>query len=222
MDSITDYKGAIFDMDGVIVHTERYHYKAWKRLAEELGFYFKEEDNERLKGISRMASLDILLEVGGCQSFNTVEKEAMAEKKNIWYKEYLYEMTPDELVEGVQSFIMNLRDKGIKIALASASKNAPIILDKLAIRDLFDAVIDGNVISKAKPDPEVFIKAAEAIGIPCQDCVVFEDSEAGIEGALRAGMGTVGIGHSGNLAKADRVIDNFSKPISYIFQQCDS
>lgn len=202
---LTDIKGALFDLDGVIVDTARYHYLAWKRLAEELGFAFTEEHNERLKGVSRMRSLEILLEVGGL-SFDEEKKLELAQKKNDWYVEYIRKMDESELLKGAKEYILQLREKGIKVALGSASKNAPMILDNLKIAGLFDAVIDGNKVSKAKPDPEVFLLGAKELNLEPSDCVVFEDAEAGIAAAKRAGMKVVGIGSKDILKEADRVI----------------
>lgn len=204
------WKAAIFDLDGVVVDTAKYHFLAWRQLAKELGFEFTEKDNERLKGVSRMESLEILLAVGNMKNIPLKKKQNLAEKKNEWYKEYLYDMTPAEILPGVKDFMQHLRLKGIKTALASASKNAPIILNKLNITDFFDVIIDGNSVSKAKPDPEVFLKAAEKLVIQPSECVVFEDAQAGVEGAKRAGMQVVGIGKSEILQKADTVVNGFA------------
>jgi beta-phosphoglucomutase len=201
-------RAAIFDLDGVIVDTAKYHYLAWKRLANQLGFDFSEADNERLKGVSRMRSLEILLEIGGLK-MDEADREAMASRKNEWYVQYISNMTPAELLPGAVDYIAFLKSKGMKIAIASASKNAPLILDRLKIGYLFDVVIDGTKASKAKPDPEVFIRAAADLGIPNEECVVFEDAEAGIEAARRAGMGNVGVGKPANLTDADIVITGF-------------
>jgi beta-phosphoglucomutase len=198
-------KGAIFDLDGVIVDTAKYHYLAWKRLAQELGFEFKESDNERLKGVSRMQSLEILLEVGGI-SCSMEEKRVLADKKNDWYVEYISIIDESELLKGAKEYLIQLKNSGIKIALGSASKNAPAILHSLKITNLFDAIVDGNKVSKAKPDPEVFLKAAKELGLKAQECVVFEDAEAGITAARAAGMMTVGIGSRSILKEADIVV----------------
>lgn len=198
-------KGAIFDLDGVIVDTAKYHYLAWASLADELGFKFTEEDNERLKGVSRMRSLDILLEVGGLE-FKEAEKLAMAEKKNRLYVEYISRLEESELLPGVKEYLTGLRSRGIGIALGSASKNAEFILNKLNITDLFDAVIDGNKVSLAKPDPEVFLIAAQEIGLQPDECVVFEDAEAGVQAGKAAGMEVVGIGKPEVLKEADLVV----------------
>lgn len=202
---LDDMKGAIFDLDGVIVDTAKYHYRAWKRLARELGFDFTPEDNERLKGVSRMRSLEILLEVGGIGP-DEAQKLAMAEKKNDWYVEYIRKMDESELLKGAKDYILKLRSRGVRIALGSASKNSPMILENLRIADLFDAVIDGNKVSKAKPDPEVFALGARELGLDPADCVVFEDAEAGVEAARRAGMKVVGIGDRQILKDADLVV----------------
>ncbi len=204
-------KAAIFDLDGVIVDTAKFHFLAWRRLAGELGFEFEERDNERLKGVSRMDSLDILLQVGGIIDLSSEQKEELASKKNIWYREYLSEITPSDILPGVKSLIEYLKSQQIKIALASASKNAPFILCKLGITELFDVVIDGNSVSKAKPDPEVFIKASEKAGVSPLECIVFEDAQAGVEGAKGAGMKAVGIGEMDILQQADFVIHDFSE-----------
>ncbi len=205
---INTMQAAIFDLDGVIVDTAKYHYLAWKRLANEMGFDFSEADNERLKGVSRARSLEILLELGGREA-SEAERETMAARKNGWYVEYISKMDPAELFPGAVDYINFLRSRGVKIALASASKNAPMILDRLKIAYLFEIVIDGTNVSKAKPDPEVFTRAASYLGIAFEDCVVFEDAEAGIEAARRAGMGSVGVGKPPNLKDADMVITSF-------------
>ena len=201
-------KACIFDLDGVIVDTAKYHFLAWKRLADELGFEFKPEHNERLKGVSRVRSLEILLEVGGL-SFSNEEKVRMATLKNEWYLEYILKMKPDEILPGVLPFLSELRHAGVKIALGSASKNAPLILQQVEITDYFDVIIDGNKVSKAKPDPEVFLKAAEELGLDPGSCVVFEDAEAGVEAALSGNMCCVGVGSPLVLNRATVVIPGF-------------
>jgi beta-phosphoglucomutase len=159
-------KACIFDLDGVIVDTAIYHYKAWKRLANEMGFDFTEQQNEQLKGVSRMASLDLVLGWGNITDATDAEKEEMATRKNNWYTEMINLMTPDEILSGAGEFVQSCRDAGIKTAIGSASKNTPIILAKLQLTPLFDVVVDGNSVSKAKPDPEVFLKGAEAWAYP--------------------------------------------------------
>jgi beta-phosphoglucomutase len=210
---IRSFQAAIFDLDGVIVDTAKYHYLAWKRLANENGFDFTKEDNERLKGVSRMRSLEILLEIGGVTR-TEAEKEAMAARKNTWYVEYLQKMGTSEILPGAVDYLRFLRKEGVKTALGSASKNAGLIMDRLDITPLFDAIIDGNKVSKAKPDPEVFLRAAEELGIPPEHCVVFEDAEAGIEAALRGGMGCVGIGNPSILKNADVVISGLDQLVA--------
>jgi beta-phosphoglucomutase len=201
---IGEMRGAIFDLDGVIVDTAKYHYLAWKRLAAQLGFDFTPADNERLKGVSRMRSLEILLEVGG-KSFDPVTCRTLAARKNSWYVEYIRAMDAREILPGASEYILLLRKAGVKTALASASKNAPTILERLGIFGLFDAVVDGTQVANSKPDPEAFLLAASSMGLPPRDCVVFEDAEAGVEAARRAGMGVVGIGRPERLKDADLV-----------------
>lgn len=201
-------EACIFDLDGVIVDTAKYHFIAWRELAEELGFTFTEEDNERLKGVSRMQSLEILLEIGGKQ-FTESEKLAMAQKKNTRYVSYIENMTPEEILPGAREFLEELRSKGIKVALGSASKNSPMILEKIHLSGMFDAVVDGNSISEAKPNPEVFLRGAERLRLEPQHCVVFEDAIAGIQAARNACMYCVGIGEPQTLGMADVVIPGF-------------
>jgi beta-phosphoglucomutase len=201
-------KACIFDLDGVVVDTARYHYLAWKKIADDLGFSFSEHDNERLKGVSRMESLDILLEIGKIK-VDHAKKEELAVLKNSLYVSYIQKMTPDEILPGVIRFLDELHNEGILIALGSASKNATSILDKIKIAQKFDAVIDGNKVSKAKPDPEVFLKGAFELGIEPKYCLVFEDAQAGIEAARNGGMHIIGIGQPENLKNADLVIPGF-------------
>src|SRR5690349_9404757 len=202
---IREMRAAIFDLDGVIVDTAKYHYLAWKRLANENGLDFTEVDNERLKGVSRTRSLEILLEIGNLH-VDHAAREKMAAQKNGWYLEYIQRMDASEILPGSASYLENLRVKGIKTALGSASKNAPLILERLGISSLFDSVVDGNKVHLAKPDPEVFLRAASELNISPASCVVFEDAEAGVEAARRAGMGVVGIGKPAVLKEADIVL----------------
>jgi beta-phosphoglucomutase len=199
-------KACIFDLDGVIVDTAKYHFLAWKRLADKLGIEFNESDNERLKGVSRMASLGIILELGK-RHLSIREKEELASVKNRWYIEYISRMTPEEILPGTLDFINVLKHNKIKIALGSASKNTPMILDRVGMTELFEAVADGNIVHKAKPDPEVFLKAAEMLGTDPAKCLVFEDAAAGVEAALRAGMTCVGIGRKEVLGAAHMVVN---------------
>ena len=205
-------KAIIFDLDGVLVATAKYHYLAWKRLAKELNIDFTIEDNERLKGVSRMKSLDIILEIGNI-TLDDDTKNELAQKKNAWYVEYISKLTPADILPGVIVFLKSLKAKGLKIALGSASKNTMLILNKLELTDYFDAIIDGTKVSKAKPDPEVFLKGALELNVlPCQ-CIVFEDAEAGIDAAINAGMFSIGIGSKDILKKANLVLPGFSNII---------
>lgn len=207
---MTTIKACIFDLDGVIVDTAIYHYKAWKRLANSLGFDFTEHQNEQLKGVSRVRSLELILGWGGITK-TPAEQEALATQKNTWYVDMISHMTPAEILPGAKEFVQACRDAGIKTALGSASKNSMTILEKIGMADMFDAVIDGNKVSKAKPDPEVFLKGAEAVGVPPAECVVFEDAIAGVEAAHAGGMKAVGIGSSEVLGEADLVISGLSE-----------
>jgi beta-phosphoglucomutase len=195
----------IFDLDGVIVDTAKYHYIAWKSIADELGFEFTEEHNERLKGVSRMRSLDILLEIGNIH-FDEATKNTLANRKNTLYLEYITRMEASEILPGSRELLEELRANGIYTALGTASKNAGIILDRLHIAGLFDSVIDGNKVTKAKPDPEVFLNAASELGVSPSGCIVFEDAVAGVEAAIAGGMKCVGIGQQSTLYKANLVV----------------
>jgi len=206
---LSRFSACLFDLDGVLVDTAVYHYRAWKRLAAELGFDFTEKDNERLKGISRMASLEILLEIGGLQ-FDDAAKLELADRKNRYYLDYIMRMDESAVLPGAVDFLKACRERGIKTALGSASKNAMTILQRTGLTPLFDAVIDGNKATKAKPDPEVFLLGARELGVEPPACVVFEDAEAGVEAARRAGMRCVGIGSPAILHKADRVIPSLA------------
>ncbi len=198
-------KGFIFDLDGVIVDTAKYHYLAWKKIADELKFNFTLEHNEQLKGVSRLRSLDILLEIGGMNKTKN-ERIRLASEKNKFYLELIKNLDSNDLLPRSRSFIIDAKDKGIKIALGSASKNAAYILKKLGIAHLFDARIDGTMVSNAKPDPEVFIKGAELLSLKPSNCLVFEDAQAGIDAAKNAGMKCIGIGSSNILHSADMVV----------------
>lgn len=201
----------IFDLDGVVVDTARYHYQAWRELAAELGFDFTPEQGEETKGVSRMASLEIVLAAGGMRErFSADEKQRMAERKNARYLELIAGMTPSEVLPGVRGLLEELRARGIRTVLGSASKNVRPILDRCGLGPLFDAVVDGTLVARAKPDPEVFLRGAEAVAVPAAACVVFEDAAAGIEAAARAGMRAVGVGDAQALAGADLRIPGFA------------
>jgi len=200
----------IFDLDGVIVDTARYHFLAWKRLTDQLGIHFTIEDNERLKGVSRMASLEIILEIGNRKP-DERQKHEYAVLKNNWYTDYIRKMTPDDILPGSLGFIKELRNANIRVAIGSASKNTPMILERVGILELFDAVADGNNVSKAKPDPEVFTKAANMVGVKPGNCVVFEDAVAGIQAALNAGMSCIGVGSPKVLTEAHFVVSGLNE-----------
>lgn len=187
------YGGIIFDLDGVICHTDQYHYQAWKSLADKLGICFDEEINNRLRGVSRMESLDILLEKYE-GSMTLEEKAEYAGEKNRYYRKLLENMTEADLEADVQSTLYKLRERGVKLAIGSSSRNGEFILERIGLKGFFDAVVDGNSISHAKPDPEVFQKAAEGLGLPPEKCLVVEDAEAGLLAAKNGGMDAAGIG----------------------------
>lgn len=198
----------IFDLDGVIVDTAKYHYLAWKRLANSLGFDFTEADNEHLKGVSRLESLKLILKLGSVVLDQAAFDAALVDK-NGWYLDYINKIGREEILPGVSEFLNDVRAKGIKTALGSASKNAVLILERIKLLDQFDVIVDGNKVVNAKPDPEVFLKAAREIGVAPTDCLVFEDAVAGVQAALNANMKVIGIGHENVLQHADLVIANF-------------
>ena len=202
-------KGCIFDLDGVIVDTAHYHYLAWKRLANELGHDLTEEENEQLKGVSRIRSLEIILERAGI-SLNEEHKAILADKKNKWFNEYVLQMEPEEIFPGVISLIHDMKAHGIRVGLASSSRNARTVIRLLQIQNEFDAIVDGGMIVHTKPHPEIFLMTAEKLGVAPSDCVVVEDAEAGVEAALRAGMKCIGIGSPETLGKADIVFPKTS------------
>ena len=185
-------KAVIFDLDGVIVSTDNCHYRAWKKMADEEGIYFDREINNRLRGVSRMASLDIVLERAD-KEYSKSEKQELAERKNNYYKELICELTPDDILPGAMETLKKLKENDIKIAIGSSSKNTPIILKQIGLDNFFDAVSDGNNITHSKPDPEVFLKAAEMLKIAPEDCMIVEDADAGIEAGKRAGMKTLSV-----------------------------
>jgi len=200
----------IFDLDGVIVDTAKYHYLAWKNLANTLGFDFTEEQNEQLKGVSRVKSLEILLNLGKVELSESKKQELLTEK-NIEYLEYVNQMTADEILPGIQVALNFLEDNNIKYALGSASKNAPLILKKVGLFDRFTAIVDGNDVSKAKPNPEVFLIAAKKLNKTPNDCIVIEDAVAGIQAANNAQMTSVGIGDKKVLHEANYILDSTKK-----------
>lgn len=187
------YKAVIFDLDGVICHTDKYHYLAWKALADRLGAYFDEEINNRLRGVSRMESLEIVLEryVG---TLTADEKQALAEEKNALYRELLKKMSPADLSGEVKQTLEALRAGGLVLAIGSSSKNTRFILERIGLDEYFDAISDGNNITNSKPDPEVFLKAAQFIGMSPENCLVVEDAKAGIDAAAAGGFDSAAIG----------------------------
>lgn len=195
-------KTVIFDLDGVIVFTDKYHYKAWKKIADELNIEFNETINNRLRGVSRMESLDIILE-NSSAIFSAEEKLSLAENKNSYYRALLNEMNPHDLSAETKETLDELRNRGYTLTIGSSSKNASFILSKIGLENYFDAVSDGNNITRSKPDPEVFIKAAEYVNAPLSECYVVEDALAGIEAAKAAGMQSVAIGDAVKSDKAD-------------------
>lgn len=187
-------RGFLFDLDGVLVDTAQYHFLAWQRMAAQLGIHFSEAENEQLKGVSRAESLNRILAWGG-KTLTDAEKQHWMALKNDGYLELVRGMPADDYLPGAHEFLRASRAAGIKVALGSASKNAPLILERLGWIPLFDALVDGNVVTASKPDPEVFLEGARRLGLKREECVVFEDSEAGVEAARRGGMKVVGIGH---------------------------
>lgn len=203
-------EACIFDLDGVIVDTAKYHFIAWRRLANELGFDFTEAENEQLKGVSRVESLELILKWGGIH-LSEAEKERQAEKKNNWYREFILKMEADEILEGVIPFFDELEKRGVKLVLGSSSKNAGTIVERVGLSDRFAAIIDGTKTTRTKPDPQVFELGATAVGATPVQCIVFEDAEKGIEAALKGGFYAVGVGSPDVLGAAHFVIPGFKE-----------
>lgn len=203
-------RACIFDLDGVIVDTARYHFLAWKRLANELGYDLTAQDNERLKGVSRMKSLEIILDLAGI-SLNETHKKMLTARKNAWFVNYVERMLPEEIFPGVKQLIQDLRSHGIKVGLASSSRNAKQVVQLLNIQNEFDAIVDGAMITHTKPHPEIFLATARILKVDPKDCLVFEDAEAGVEAALSAGMKCVGIGSTVLLNKANKIFARTSE-----------
>lgn len=203
------YKAIIFDLDGVICHTDHYHYLAWKQLADSRGIPFDERDNDRLRGVSRMESLNIVLEKSPYQ-FSDQEKLAMAAEKNEAYKRLLMQMTPKDLPRGVLEALLELRSRGLLLAIGSSSKNTKLILSRLGLADFFDAVADGTEISRSKPDPEVFLLAAKKLGVKPSEAIVVEDADAGIEAAKAGVFYAAGIGPAAMNPEADISLDSLT------------
>lgn len=203
-------KGFIFDLDGVIVDTAKYHYLAWKELANSLGIDFSEKENEQLKGVSRVRSLEKILSWGN-KTLPQDEFTRLMASKNEEYLSYINKMDESELLPDVKKTLSFLKMANQGIALGSASKNARYIIEKVNVKDMFDAVVDGTDVSKAKPDPEVFLIAAKLIGRAPEDCIVFEDSVAGVKAANRANMVSIGIGSAEVLSEADYIFNDFTE-----------
>lgn len=207
---MSSIKGIIFDLDGVIVFTDQYHYQAWKKLADRLDTYFDETINDRLRGVSRMASLEIVLERYHGPALSDSDKLALAEEKNASYVELLQQMKPASVTGEVRETLKELRHRGYLLAVGSSSKNTKTILARTELTAYFDAISDGTNISHSKPDPEVFQKAAEFLGLPADTCAVVEDAEAGIDAAKAAGMLAVGIGPAAAYEKTDKAVQSFA------------
>lgn len=203
-------KAFIFDLDGVIVFTDKFHYQAWKKMADEMNIYFDEEINNRLRGVSRMDSLEIILERYTGEPISREQKEELAEKKNAAYRALLETMTPADVAQEVKDTLQELKNRGYKIAIGSSSKNAKFILEKVGLIQEFDAISDGTNISRSKPDPEVFLKGAEYLGVSPKDCVVVEDAEAGIDAAKAGNMAAAGIGDAREYYKTDYKLGTFA------------
>jgi len=203
-------KAVIFDLDGVICFTDRFHYQAWKALADRLGIYFDEKINDRLRGVSRMASLEIILE-RATETYTQEQKEAFAEEKNNTYRELLKNMSPADLTDEVKDTLIELRNRGYKLSIGSSSKNTKFILERIGLGDFFDAIADGTDITHSKPDPEVFLCSARKIGMDPADCAVVEDAKAGIQAARAAGMTALALhGDAENCGEEDYNLKNFA------------
>ena len=204
-------KAFIFDLDGVIVFTDKFHYQAWKKMADEMGIYFDETINIRLRGVSRAESLEIILERYEGEPLSAEKKAELMEQKNNTYRELLATMTPADVSDEVRETLKTLRERGCKLAIGSSSKNAKFILEKVELLNAFDAISDGNNITHSKPDPEVFLKAGEFLGEDPANCVVVEDAYAGIDAAKAAGMTAVGLGDAFGYEKTDVKIEHFAQ-----------
>lgn len=207
------FKGIIFDLDGVICFTDKYHYQAWKQMADKEGIYFDETINNRLRGVSRMTSLEIILERAD-KAYTEEEKEQMAYEKNETYKKLLYNMTTQDLSQEVKDTLDALRAKGCKLAIGSSSRNTKLILGQLGLADYFDAISDGTNITRSKPDPEVFLKAADFLGLQPEDCLVVEDAVAGIDAACAGGFESAGLGEAAEYEKCTYPMRSFGELIN--------
>lgn len=212
-------KGIIFDLDGVICFTDEYHYLAWKEMADDIGVYFDRTINNRLRGVSRMDSLEIILERYDGPALTEDEKVALATKKNDLYRQLLYRITPADLTGEVKSTLDALRARGLKLAIGSSSKNAPLILERLGLADYFDAVSDGNNISRSKPDPEVFVKAAQFLSLEPADCLVVEDAIAGAEAGINGGFTVACVGDAAEAKAGHHNLDSFAQLLEVVSWQ---
>jgi beta-phosphoglucomutase len=203
------YKAVIFDLDGVICHTDRYHYMAWKKLADKIGVYFDEQINNRLRGVSRMESLEIILERWQGEPLSEEEKVRLAEEKNSLYRDFLRQMSPKDLSQEVKDTLDSLKMNGLKLAIGSSSKNTRFILEQIGLGDYFDAVSDGNNITRSKPYPDVFQTAARYLNIEASGCLVVEDARSGIDAAAAAGMDSAALGDAYGYSKATYNLSNF-------------
>ena len=208
-------KAFIFDMDGVLVHTDRFHYLAWKEIADARDIYFDERINDRLRGLSREGSLEIVLERYHGAPLSAADKAALCAEKNDICRRYLAAMTPADVPEGVRETLEELCARGCRLAVGSSSKNTKLVLERTGLLDVFDAISDGTNITRAKPDPEVFLKAAEFLGVPPADCAVVEDAEAGIDAAKAGGFIAIGIGPAARYEKTDHSIHEFSDLLTW-------
>ena len=209
-------KAVIFDLDGVICSTDEYHYLAWKKLADDMAVPFDRSTNDRLRGVSRMESLNIILEKYKGQPLSEQEKTALAEKKNLIYREYLKKMSPADLTKEVKDTLDELRKRNYKLAIGSSSKNTPFILQQIGLGDYFDAVADGNCITHSKPDPEVFLKAAGMVGTAPEECVVVEDAVSGARAGKAAGMQVLCVGDAADRKAGDHNLEHFSEMLNYL------
>ena len=203
-------KAVIFDLDGVIVSTDYYHYRAWKKISDEEGIYFDREINERLRGVSRMESLEIILEKAN-RVYSQEEKNSFAERKNSLYRNLLEELTPSDILPGVMKVLETLKKNDIKIAIGSSSKNTEFILRKIGLHEYFDAISDGTQIENSKPDPEVFLLAAKKLDIEPENCLVVEDADAGVEAGLAGNMKVLAVGYASSNEKANLGMKNLEQ-----------
>ncbi len=206
---MNNFSGCLFDLDGIIVETDKYHFLAWKALADKLNIVFTENDNERLKGVSRMASMEIILSLGKT-SLDEAEKIALATQKNELYCNFLKELTTDNILPGVIELIKSFKQHHIKVGIGSSSKNAKLILEQVGLIHEFDTIIDGSMVENSKPAPDIFLLGAKRLNINPKDCLVIEDAESGVKAAKRAGMKCIGVGNPSNLSEADLVINSLS------------